>query len=198
MDCNRFLNSTSTALATLGTFGVGYIEILAATAATFVIQNQKQMGTPNGIFGSIRSAGGVLAVTIYLTILLNTVASNEKKLVVPAVLKAGLPETSLSEFLTALNAGTAAALGRVPGITKEIISVGSEELVTSYIDAFRKVFLTSIAFGGLSVIAAVAVKPFTKEELEGTIIYHLGENDKAQHGAESGTEAQYVKDAPLD
>lgn len=190
--------SLSTAFATLGSFGVGYIEILAATAATFVIRNQRQMGTPNGIFGSIRSAGGVLATTIYLTILLNVVASNEKKWVVPNVLKAGLPESSLPAFLAALSSGSAEAIQQVPGVSPSIIAIGSEQLVASYVDAFQKVFLTSISWGGLSVIAALAVKPFTREELAGTIIYHLGDNQANHSVGASSEELKAVHDAPLD
>lgn len=107
----------------LDCFGVGWIEVLAATTATFVIKDQKQMGTSNGIFGSIRSAGGVVATTIYLSILLNVVASDIKSMVVPAVLHAGLPESSLTQFLTALNNGVSAAIEAVPGITPKIVSV---------------------------------------------------------------------------
>ncbi|KIW81115.1 hypothetical protein Z517_04138 [Fonsecaea pedrosoi CBS 271.37] len=188
----------SSAFATLGSFGVGYIEILAATAATFVIKDQKQMGTPNGIFGSIRSAGGVLATTIYLTILTNRMATNTTNIVVPAVLEAGLPQSSLEQFLTALNSGIASAIAAVPGVTERIILAGSSALLESYTDAFQKVFLASIAFGVLSVMAAVAIRPFTKEELAGTIIFHLGENKTHLPAAGVVESQEDENEAPLD
>lgn len=183
------------AFATIGCFGVGYIEILAATAATFVIKDQKQMGTPNGIFGSIRSAGGVLATTIYLAILTNRMTTNTASMVVPAVLEAGLPEEVLVEFLTALNSGVLTLIEAVPGVTGAIIVAGSDALVAAYTDAFQKVFLSSIAFGGLSIIAACVLKPFTKDELAGSAIFHLRGNQK--HHRESSS-ADPENEAPLE
>lgn len=157
------------------------------------------MGTSNGIFGSIRSAGGVVATTIYLSILLNVVASDIKSMVVPAVLHAGLPESSLTQLLTALNSGVSAAIEAVPGITPKIVSVGTEELVAAYVGAIKLIFLASIAFGGLSIIASLACRPITKLELAGGIVYHL---DKAGTGIEirtaHGEEAAVNRDAPLD
>ena len=193
MEHHLIIDSLSTAFATLGCIGVGYIEILASTAATFVIADQKQMGTPNGIFGSIRSAGGVLATTIYLTIFTNRVTSNTDTIVIPALVKAGLPETSIAAFLTAVSSGVVSAIEAVPGVTGKIILAGTEALTAAYTDAFQKVFLASIAFGSLSVIAALMLKPFTKEELAGAIIFHLGEKQHA--GAE---EEQSITEAPLE
>ena len=187
----------STAFATLGCFGLGYVEILAATAATFVIKNQKQTGTPNGIFGSIQSAGGVLATTVYLVILTNRMTTNAEDMIVPALLKAGLPESSPKDFLTALNSGVASAIEAVPGVTKKIISAGSEALVAAYTDAFQKFFLANIAFGALSVLAAVMLKPFTKEELAGTIVFHLGETKQHSAGARAAEKVAEV-DVPLE
>lgn len=190
-------NSMSIAFATLSCFAVGYIELLAATAATFVIRNQKQMGTSNGIFGSIRSAGGVLATTIYLTILTNTMTSNTQQMVVPAVLNAGLPQSSLEAFLIALNSGVATAIEAVPGVSESIVIAGSGALVSAYTNAFQKVFLASIAFGVLSIIASVVLKPISKEQLAGTIVFHLGENKSGNKGP-GNDEARGVEAAPLD
>ncbi|KIW76455.1 hypothetical protein Z517_11201 [Fonsecaea pedrosoi CBS 271.37] len=187
----------STAFATLGSFGVGYIENLAATAATFVIKDQKQMGTSNGIFGSIRSAGGVLATTIYLVILTNRMNTNTKNMIIPTVVEAGLPDSSIAAFLTALNSGVASALQAVPGVTEKIILAGETAYLAAYTDAFQKVFLASIAFGGLSIIAALAVRPFTKEELAGSLVFHLGAS-KPQHARDGAVEDQNEVDAPLD
>lgn len=160
---------------------MGYIEILAATAATFVIDDQKQMGTPNGVFGSIRSAGGVLATTIYLAIFRNKIASTTVSIVVPALIKAGLPATSVEAFLVAINSGAVTAVEAVPGVNAKIIGAGEVALVEAYTNSFSYVFYASIAFGGCAVIAALLVRPITEAELSGNLIFHLGEN--APHGA---------------
>ena len=189
------------AFATLGCFGVGYIELCAATAATFVIDDQHLMGTPNGIFGSIRSAGGVLATTIYLTILQNRMTTNTTKIIVPALIKAGLPVTSVKQFLLALNSGVTSAIMAVPGVTEAIVGAGVKATQDAYTDAFSKVFYTSIAFGACSLIAAFLLRPISEEELAGGIIYRLGHVHHHAHGAKGPAaveEAQHNPDAPLD
>lgn len=51
----------ASALATLGSISVGAVETWMVTLVTIVIDDQSEMGTAAGVFGSIRSAGGVLA-----------------------------------------------------------------------------------------------------------------------------------------
>jgi hypothetical protein len=50
-----------TALVTCGSIMVGFLEIVLATVVTIVVDDQSEMGTAAGVFGSLRSAGGVLA-----------------------------------------------------------------------------------------------------------------------------------------
>jgi hypothetical protein len=50
-----------TALVTSGSIMVGFLEIVLATVVTIVVDDQSEMGTAAGVFGSLRSAGGVLA-----------------------------------------------------------------------------------------------------------------------------------------
>lgn len=52
---------TAAALATLGGVMVGGLELLCATLVTIVIHDQSEMGSAAGIYGSIRSAAGVIA-----------------------------------------------------------------------------------------------------------------------------------------
>lgn len=49
------------ALAVCAGFSVGVLEIIIATAVTIVIDDQSEIGAAGGVFGSIRSAAGVLA-----------------------------------------------------------------------------------------------------------------------------------------
>lgn len=56
----------ASALATCGAIMVGMLEVTVATIVTIVIDDQTEMGTAAGAFGSIRSAGGVLASKFFL------------------------------------------------------------------------------------------------------------------------------------
>lgn len=51
----------ASALATLVSVSVGMMETWVVTLVTIVIDDPSEMGTAAGVFGSIRSAGGVIA-----------------------------------------------------------------------------------------------------------------------------------------
>lgn len=53
--------AVASSLVTLGAISVGAVETWMVTLVTIVIDDQSEMGTAAGVFGSIRSVGGVLA-----------------------------------------------------------------------------------------------------------------------------------------
>jgi len=74
--------------------------------------------------------------------------------VVPAVSAAGLPATSITALFAAITNGTAAAFAAVPGFSADIGAVTTEAVQDAYSSSFMVVYLSSLAFGGLSIIAA--------------------------------------------
>lgn len=85
---------------------------------------------------------------------MNKLASNIKNNVAPALVKAGLPLTSVEPFLTAVQAQNQAAVAKVPGVSPTIIEVGIATLTQAYANAFKITWLATISFGALSFIAA--------------------------------------------
>jgi hypothetical protein len=67
-------------------------------------------------------------------------------------LKAGLPAISTAAFLAAYTNGTQAAFDAIPGITPDIIHIGSRAYKFATSDAFETVFLSTITFMGVGVI----------------------------------------------
>lgn len=53
--------SIATALAVMGSFSVGLLESIGNGMVTIILDDQTEMGAAVGVYGSIRSAGGVLA-----------------------------------------------------------------------------------------------------------------------------------------
>lgn len=70
-----------------------------------------------------------------------------------AALDAGLPKSSLTALLEAVSNST--GMDSVPGITNKIILATTNAIKTAYSQSFRTVFLVSITFGALSLIAAL-------------------------------------------
>jgi hypothetical protein len=72
-------------------------------------------------------------------------------------LNAGLPSADLPALFAALATGTATAMEAVPDITPTVIAAVGDAVKVAYSQAFKTVYLTSIAFGGLSIIAALFI-----------------------------------------
>lgn len=89
-----------------------------------------------------------------MTILNNRIKHTLPANVAPAATSAGLPASDLEPLFAAIGEGTPSALEAVPHITPQILAAVSEALKTAYSQAFHTVFLASIAFGGVAIIAA--------------------------------------------
>lgn len=146
--------ATASGLATVAAICIGALESFAGVAVTIVIKDQTEIGTAAGVYGSIRSLGGVLATAILTTVLQGRVKSETVHHVVPALITAGLPATSLEKFLTDLGAGDVAAAEKLPGVTVKVLEVAAVALRSAYQKSFETVYLVTLAFGIISVVAA--------------------------------------------
>jgi hypothetical protein len=97
-------------------------------------------------------AGGAIAISVYSTILSNTLTTWMTRLIPSAVLPLGLPSSSLASLMTALPQGSA-ALASVPGITPSIMAAAGAALQESYVHALRVTALSSLSFGVIAIVA---------------------------------------------
>ncbi|KAI9785955.1 MAG: hypothetical protein M1839_008221 [Geoglossum umbratile] len=177
---NQSNRSQTVALFLIGCIGVGYVEVLTLSSVALVWEPE-DIGLSTGILGSIRSAGGSVASTwllhpkrqrpcdeipsingrsfthlfsaaIYSSILTNKLAVNVPKYVAPAATGAGLPSSSLPDLFAGIYAGS---LANVPGISNETLAAIEEPIKTAYAKSLSVVFLATIAFGCLLVVAAL-------------------------------------------
>jgi N-acetylmuramic acid 6-phosphate (MurNAc-6-P) etherase len=135
-----------------------------------------------------------LVASIYVSILTNRLATTLPANVAPAASKAGLPTTALPALFAALAAGTPTALEAVPGINPTIIAAVGDAVKTAYTQAFKTVYLTSIAFGGLAIIAALFVTPidglltdFVARKIRGVEAKHVDPVDSSDEKKKSIT-----------
>lgn len=61
----------------------------------------------------------------------------------------------MEALITALSSGSTAAVEAVPGITTQTAAAGAAAYQAAYSSAFKTVFLASISFGGVAIIAAL-------------------------------------------
>lgn len=69
-----------------------------------------------------------------------------------AALAAGLPESSLPKFLTALSAGL--SVGGIPGATSSVITAATAALKIAYAQSFRIVFFCTIPFSLILIVSS--------------------------------------------
>lgn len=112
------------------------------------------IGLSLGLLGAFRALGGALAQAIYITVLNNKITDFLPQLVTEAALEGGLPQSSLPDLFAAIQSGSAAAFGQVPGMTAEIALVVQKATSQAYLETFRYIYYVIIAFGSLSAIFA--------------------------------------------
>jgi len=177
------------ALVFISCFSIGWNEAVVATMVTFRLKDQRDIGAAAGLSGSIRSLLGSASAAIYSAILRSRLSHTVPAKVPAAVIEAGLPASSVPAFIQALELGTAAALTAVKGVTPQIIAAGTRAYQVANADAYRTVFLATIAFGGLGILLGVFI-PNADDHLTGDIAVKL-------HAAGEKDASNTVGDKPL-
>lgn len=142
----------SSAIMTLGVFFVGWAESLAITMITLSINNQQELGSAGGLAGSVRFLIVSIASTIYTVVLNNRLASTVASQVPAALEAAGLPSSSVAAFVAALTSGDYSG---IPGLTADITAIGTKAYKQANVDAYRTVFLVTIAFTGIAIVTSL-------------------------------------------
>lgn len=109
--------------------------------------------------GVARFGGSCIATTVYTTILATTVTRSAIKDIVPAVVGAGGSQAVGEAVLAALGSGK--VLTSVPGVTTKIAEAAGAAWQQCYISGIRNVAFSSLAFGGLGMVACLWCEDIT-------------------------------------
>lgn len=107
-----------------------------------------------GVAGAVRSVISTICSAVYSTVLANRLAETIPAQVPPALVSAGLPSSSVPDFIAGLTSGSFEA---VAGLTDTIQAAGIRAYQEANADAFRTVAYTSIAFTGVGIVLACFV-----------------------------------------
>ncbi len=148
-------------LTTLGGVAVGAVECITIVISGLVVPPE-DIGASQGFYTSMRAVTGTIALSIYVSVYSARLPVFLTREVTAYAEDAGLPTDSLAPLFTAIANGTAAALDAVPGINDTIAEAVTEGTLQAYHMAFKVVFLSSIAFGGVAIIASAFVQDIDK------------------------------------
>jgi MFS family permease len=148
---NANTQSQTIVLLLIGLIAAGYIESLTLSSTAY-LWDPAAMGLVTGVMGVIRTGLSAIARSMYSSILATGSAKYIPQKVTPAGLAAGLPQASLLALFQAMTLGDFSA---VPGISTEIIAATGAAVKDAYALSFRTVFLCTLPFGALLMVAAL-------------------------------------------
>lgn len=135
----------------LGSFFDGYIELVTLTTAPLTLDS-KDIGLANGALGTFRYALATVATSMYSSILNNKLTSNVPRYISPVTAAHEVPESSLQALLDALRTGSLRELlPDNPDLAGDLIRA----FQTAYSESFKVVYLVTLAFGLIAIIAAI-------------------------------------------
>lgn len=169
--------STITGLMFTGCFFLGYIEGVGVTASALSLNDQAEIGIGTGVGATMRGVVATLGSTIYVVVLQNRLATTIPHEVPAALVKAGLPVSSIPAFIKTLSTGTFAT---VPGVTTTIISAGEMAYKQAQVLAYRTVFLTTLAFSGPILILSFFYPNFDNKMSNQTVALLRGRKERAK------------------
>jgi hypothetical protein len=169
------------ALGSIASFGVGGVLVPAATVAMLVCPDAL-ITTAAAMSLSIRTVGGSIGYSIYYNIFATKLEKNLPAYVAKYAIKAGLPITSATQFVTIfLTDPTALATAGIPGLTPAVIAGATKGTQWAFSESLKYVWVridpqpycerrkkltiskfTSIAFGSIAIICTILL-PSTKK-----------------------------------
>lgn len=144
-------------LISAGCLLTGMMEGMATCTSTFPLRDQKEIGEGDGLSGTIRVFGSVVAVAVYSAVFANRMDKMDKPIpqyLYPAAEGAGLPKSSLPALVAGLRGSGSLDATTVPGLTAAVLTIARSGYAQASAAIFRTVFFTSFAFGGIGMILA--------------------------------------------
>lgn len=173
---NANTESRTTAFLLIGVIGAGYVENLTLSSTAY-LWDPADMGLVTGVLGAIRTAIAAIATSMYSSILTTETSKYLPEYVTPAATNAGLPASSLTALFAGITAGD---FSTVPGINAQITTAVAAAVKHAYSVAFRTVFLCTLPFGALLLIAAL-ISPNVEEYLTDEVARKLhGSGEKSE------------------
>jgi len=139
----------ATVLISIASFLIGWNEAVCLVNSGIEVADQQELGAALGLAGSMRSAISTVASTVYIVVLTNRLNTTIPGVVIPAVVSAGLPQSSVSSFLGGFTSGSFAG---VEGLTPAITAIGLRAYKDANAQAYSTVFLTTLGFSGIAII----------------------------------------------
>ncbi|KAH0848654.1 siderophore iron transporter [Fonsecaea pedrosoi] len=178
-------HASAIAFGVIATFSVGFIDNVGFAGVSLLVE-PSDIGLACGVLGSLRTIAGSVAQALYISISTTEITKNLPAFIAPAVVQAGLPQTSLPALFAGLTTGDFSA---VPGATPEILGIAAEQAKLAYAKSFRMVFFATIPFGVILIVMSFWV-PNIEKFLHNNVARKLQFGTKRSHETGEKTHEQ--------
>ncbi|QDS74911.1 hypothetical protein FKW77_004056 [Venturia effusa] len=167
--------------------GIGFLSMLGTgwiTVALIVcVQlscSDENLGLATLLLGAVRAIGGSVAVTIYTSLLNNTLTKQAGPTIGKAVVPLGYPESGLRKLIFELTNENIEAAAGLPGVTPDILAAARQGLRETWTVGFHRVYFCAASFAAVAFVVAL----FTRD-VSGNMTGHVAvrlENERPAAG----------------
>ncbi|KZM23649.1 transmembrane transport [Ascochyta rabiei] len=157
------------AVAFAGLSGIGFASpvVMIMTGVQLSVPHSL-IATATSVATSSRALTNSITTSIYTAIYKARLSSAIPARIPKAVIAAGLPVSSLPEFIQALTSNNPSALSAVAGATPSIIAIGAATYKQALADSIRLIFIISAVIGTLGTICVLLIDNM-KQRMNGQI-----------------------------
>jgi len=130
------------------------------------------LSTATGLAFSARAIGGAFGSAVLDAIINSKISSTYVPNVSAAAIGAGLPASSVTALITAMQSGSVPAMEAVPGVNAAILAAAANASHWAYAKAYRLAWASIIPFVVLAFVAVACmrgVKELMTEHVEATV-----------------------------
>ncbi|KAH8696067.1 major facilitator superfamily domain-containing protein [Talaromyces proteolyticus] len=135
-------------------FGSGGPSMLPVVLVSYSVP-EFLLGTASTVMTSTRALGGIIGITIFTAIYSNALSTKLPTAVAEAAIEAGLPNSSLAEFLPAFLEKDANLLTSISGVTTQVLVACTNAAKSASAVSFQNVWFVNMAFGLLAAILSM-------------------------------------------
>lgn len=167
--------------------GIGFLSMLGTgwTTVSLIVCVQlscsdENLGLATLLLGAVRAIGGSVAVTIYTSLLNNTLTNQAGPTIGKAAVPLGYPESGLRKLIFELTNENIPAAAGLPGVTPKILGAAREGLKATWTVGFHRVYFCAASFAAMAFVVAL----FT-EDVSGNMTGHVAvrlENERPVRG----------------
>ena len=157
----------ATAMSTVAAFGIGGVLVLA-TMLSIIASPDEYIATATSLALAIWFVSGAVGNTIYFSIYNNKLNTLLPEYLVEYAMKAGLPQSSSTDFAKVYVKGLAAGRIKVSmftgvmGVNQQVLESAELGSRFAYADSVRLVWYTCIAFGSIACVCCALLPNIKK------------------------------------